>query len=334
MDSTSTSDTSSVPTFSSLREKSLKVAGYGYLVGDAAIFAAGMMEKNIKGASVGLLWGLGGLAAARYGNPKTEKQLALLTQRLGDYLEKQGVAIPPIADAAALLHQESIAEHIEAFLYAHPSEALNAVYAIGAAQLLGSGMQKKFKADIASGALIGAGALAGLLVPEKKPDPSHPSHGTVSKALSWVQEKPLRLSGALYHINNVSMIWGAIAKRKQNPGQGSHYLRFATAASYIFANTMLSLSSRNTGPADHRSLEVLSRLAETSAQVVAAQPPEIQEALVQQISGYLSAQPEIKKTSQDIADLLHGKLASLGVPQAPSWQQRVNTPDASISPAL
>jgi hypothetical protein len=295
---------------SSLKQQSLKAAGYGYLVGDAALFAAGIMEKNFKGASTGLLWGLGGLAAARYGNPKAEKQLSILTRKLGDYLEKQGISIPDIAEKPALIHKEGIIEHIESFLYAHPSEALNAVYALGAGQLLASGIQKKFTADITSGALIGAGALAGLLIPERKPDPEHPTHGALGKALSWVQEKPLRLSGALYHVNNVSMVWAGFAKRKENPANKSYMLRFATAGSYILANTLLSLSSKGGGD-DKKSTMMAQKLADTAAQVVAAQPPEVQQALVEQVAGYLSAQPELHKTAPQISALMQEKLAGL-----------------------
>lgn len=303
---------------SKLKEKSLKAAGYAYLVGDAALFAAGLMEKNIKGASVGLLWGLGGLAAARYGNPAKEKQLELLTHRLGDYLEKQGVKIPDIAECKMLTEKESVLYHIEEFLYSHPSEALNAVYAVGAAQMVGSGIAQKFTPDISSGALIGAGALAGLLIPERKPDASHPAHGALGKAMQWVQEKPLRVSGALYTINNASMLWAGIAKRRQNPAQKSYMLRFATAASYIFANSMLAMSSKGGSGGDKKADDVLQSLADTSARVIIAQPQELQEALVEHVSAFLSSQPEVNKKAPEIAEILHKKLAEVKATQQPA----------------
>ena len=72
------------PRAESLRENSLKTAGWAYLVGDAALFAAGVLKGNsVTGeAFTGMTWALGGLGAARYGNPSAEKQLEILSGRL------------------------------------------------------------------------------------------------------------------------------------------------------------------------------------------------------------------------------------------------------------
>jgi hypothetical protein len=326
-----------------LKDVSLKAAGYAYIAGDVAIVASGLLDKNKtkqerwQRASVGLLWGAGGLAAARYGNPKGEKQLELLTGRLRQYLKKQGVAVPK--DITELHKDQSIFDHIEAFLYAHPSEVLNAIYTIGAGQMVLSGVtglkraaevthkktRREAKFDIASGILIGAGALAGLLIPEKKREPDHPTHGALEKAMSWVQEKPLRLSGILYHANNMTMLGSAFAACKENP-ESNHYLwRFLTAGSYIFANTMLAISSK--GHTKDKNYDVTGKLADLSAQVIAAQPPEVQKALVEQVSGYLAAQPEIDKKADEIAELLHIKLSGAQKlqPTIAKWQNSLYT---------
>ena len=179
-----------------LKNVSLKAAGYAYLVGDAALFAAGLMEKNTKGAITGALWGVGGLAAARYGNPTAEKQIELVSTRLGEYLAKQGIKIPSHPTTALLAKENGLLDHVEQFLYHYPSEMLNAIYMLGATQMVSSGISRKFTPDIVSGILIGAGALAGILIHEKKPDSEHPPHGALEKAVSWIQEKPLRLPGA------------------------------------------------------------------------------------------------------------------------------------------
>ena len=67
MDSSDQQSTQSAPApeKSGLKDISLRAAGYSYLLGDAAIFTAGIMEKNYNNALTGLTWGLGGLAAAR-----------------------------------------------------------------------------------------------------------------------------------------------------------------------------------------------------------------------------------------------------------------------------
>lgn len=303
--------------FDTLTGNSLRAAGFAYLVGDAAIIATGMLEKDLKKVSVGAMWGLGGLAAARYGNPNAEKQLELFSAKLGAYLKKQGVAIPDTPETHLLAKEGGIIDHIESFLYAHPSEALNAVYAIGAAQLIRSGMKKSggkaldFMPDIISGALVGAGALAGLLIPEKKPEPGKQPDGIEG----WIQEKPLRVSGALYAANNAAMLWGAHKKQKQSPQQGSHVSRYLTAAAYIFANTMLFLSNRNqTEDVKH---DLTGRLCDAAAHVVAAQPPETRATLMQQVAGFMASQPDIHRSANEIASLLNTRLATI---ENPRWQ--------------
>ncbi len=316
----------------SLTGKSLRMAGYAYLLGDAAIIATGLLEKDFKKVSVGAMWGVGGLAAARYGNPDAEKQLERLSTKLGDYLKKQNIAIPDEPETSLLAKEGGIIDHIESFLYAHPSEALNAVYAIGAGQLVRSGMKKSggkaldFMPDIVSGVLVGAGALAGLLIPERKPASGDQPH-TLTE---WIQDKPLRVSGALYTANNAAMLWGAHKKQKLTPQEGSHISRYATAACYIFANAMLFLSNRNqTEDAKH---DLTGRLADAAAHVVAAQPPELREALVQQVAGFMASQPDIHRSADEIATLLNTRLAHQ---EGSRWQQIAAThPHASDAPSL
>lgn len=318
-----------------LKENSLRAAGIAYLIGDAAIVASGLVEGNIKRASVGAAWGAGGLFPAFFGNPTQEKQLELIGRKLGGYLRKQGVEIPKDPTIAKLTKEGGIADHTKDFFYHHPSEALNAIYAIGAGQLVAAGMTNNVKsgkgasnADIASGLLVGAGALSGLLIKEKKPDSDKRPKDALGKIKAWAQEKPLRVSGLLYHANNISMVAGAYSQWKEARGKvnasKNYRWRFLTAGAYIFANTMLALSSKGHGGSEKS--DVSAAAAELAAKIIAVQPQEVQEALVQNVAGYLSAQPEIGKTAQEIAFLMHEKLATVGrqpMAQQPSWQQRL-----------
>lgn len=350
--------TNSGSTFDSVKKKSLKAAGYAYLIGDAAIIAAGMTDPNKKTwgeksrhALVGGYWALGGLAAARYGNPSAEKELSLLSHRLGNYLKKNHISIPDAPNTEELAQSGGVIDHVQDFLYRHPSQILNAIYAMGAGQLIYSGIRDMHaagnksaltlaKLDATSGGLIAAGALAGLLIKEKKADPTHPAHGAWQKALSWVQEKPLRVSGLLYHANNVSMVAATYFKHRSNPDSKNYLWRMLTAASYIFANTMLSISSKHSGTAttDEEDAKNREALSKSAAAVIAAQPRELQQALLLQISSYLSAQPEINRSPEEIAAQLSAKLAEMH-PEKPAaevisgWQQRIQTPSLDLTPA-
>ncbi len=315
-----------------LKSKSLQWAGYGYLIGDAALSTARLMENDKVGAAGGALWATGSLVCAKYANPSAEKQLKLIEQRFAEYLVKQGVDISNNATLTGLAKNAGVREHIESFLYAHPSEILNAVYAIGAGFVLKGGIQKKSMADIACGAIIASGALAGLLIPEKKPDLKNPPKDAAGKVWQWMQEKPLRVSGASYHISNIFALGGAVEQMKKNPSGSSHWFRFLTATSFIFANTALAMSSKNqeNGATKHADV-VTAQLADISTHIIASQAPAVQEAMVQQISGYLAAQPEINKKSDEIASLLHAKLAVIDKRPRQTWCDRVQQPAAAHS---
>jgi hypothetical protein len=326
-----TSDHQADSHVTSLQDVSLKASGYVSLIRDAALFAAGLMEHNPRGAATGLLWGAGSLAAAHYGNPNQEKQLKVLCAHLGEYLQKQGIAIPQSPTTEMLGHKDGIIHHLDMFMYRHPSEALNGVYTIGARQLAGSGLSHQFKPDVASGILVRAGALAGLLVQEKQPDPAHPPHGLIDQAQAWAQARPLRVSGMVYATNNIAMIWAAMARRKENPAQKSYMLRFAAAGVYILANSLLAMSSKVNDAS--RFPQLMPELADMAAQVVAAQPPAVQEALLQNIAGFLAAQPEIRQKPDEIAALLHQKLSTGPAVAAPdqTWQGKVSNPAAAVA---
>lgn len=290
----------------SLKTNSMKSAGYAYLIGDAALATAGILSGDKKVLSSGVLWWLGGLGAARYGNPNTETRLKLLGQKLGDYLRKQGVEIPSTPSTELLAQENGIIDHVERFFYEHPSELLNAMYALGAVQLMQSGIKGKSFDRKASGALVAAGALAGLLIHEKAPSEHHPPQNILAKMVSWAQEKPLRISGSLYWLNNIFLFKDAVAESKINPTSGA--FRFITAGTYIFANTMLSLTSKKMDASDSQPMEAMQQLADIAAHIITAQPPQAQNALIEQISGYLAAQPETSLKAEEISKILHNRL--------------------------
>jgi hypothetical protein len=295
---------------------SLNAAGYAYILGDAALFASGMIAGRSKEALSGATYASGGLILARYGKEPAERRLERLNGKLREYFEREGVTIPQ----GELTHtaRTSIVSRIEDFLYTYPSEVLNSVYAIGGFSLLRSGLQHQKTWDAASGALVTAGALAGLLIQEKKPDPNDRPTTPIGKAVEWVQEKPLRLSGALYMLNNVTLTASAMQEMHSNPAQKSYLFKFLTAASFIVANSFLSVSSKDSDK-DANSQEqkdFMTVLARRAASVIAAQPKALQEEVITQTAGYLSAQPELNLSANQIADALRGQIAALHPPQS------------------
>jgi hypothetical protein len=306
---------------------SLNLAGMSYIAGDVALAMAGEWG--------GAWWLAGGLVAARYGHPNADKQYELLSERLGNYLKRQGVQIPENPTTESLRKKGGVLDHVESFMYAYPSQILNTAYTIGSVLLIKNGLmpkagKQKDYALASAGALVIAGALGGLLIKEKKPDPEHPPQGIVQKAWAWIQEKPLRWPAIAYGLNDVMLAKSTLNDMQRDPANKTkHYLKWITVATYAFGNVMLALSNKSHA-GSHASVTALERLAETSAQVIAAQPKEVQEALLQQVSGYLAAQPESHLKAEEIATMLHKKLAEVSNKAVPAdWQTRIQDKPAN-----
>jgi hypothetical protein len=316
--------------------KTLKASGWAYLLGDAAGVAAGVARGKGLGSIAGYsTWFAGGVAAARYANPKTEILLRQEALKLRDYLEAQGVKIPDgEAQQQALLKSPSFAEKIENFLFKHPSEALNSMFGLGALGFLheGIGQIKSKEADLFPkafnkqalgrvsnkawmGGLILAGALGGLLIKENKDAPEEAKNGSIlEKAWAFIKEKPLRLTAALYGVNNIFTINDAYSDYRgfksgakyQNKLLKPHYFSAAVAASYLFANSMLSLSKRDQGSEHSFTPQQVAELETAAASVLAGQPPEAQAKLLQGVSEFLAKEKNInippEQLAQDMAD--------------------------------
>ncbi len=307
-----------------LRDKSLRIAGASFLVADSSLIAYGYKVGEGKIASAGIMGLTAGFVGTRYGNPKAEKQLEQIYHRLGSYLRKQGVEIPENPSTETLAKKGGLLDHIQSFLYSHPSQVMNVFYGLIGLQFARSAIEHKKKSLFASGCLLMSGALGGILIEEKKPDPKHPPEGAVQKALSWVQEKPLRLTGALFNANQAFLALDALGERRKNPADHSYLLKLLAVTAFTFGNTMVALSSKSEGGGklDNKSL---SNLAETSARVIAAQKPEMQQALLEHVAGFLASDPRLRMNAEQISKMLHEKIEA--IKQAPlpkDWQERVS----------
>ena len=319
-----------------LRQNSLKAAGVGYLLADAALFTSGVMSGKLKEASAGVFGWIAGVIGARYGNPKAEKKLEQIERRLGTYLRKQGVEIPKDPTTESLTNEGGVIDNIESFLYTYPSQMMNVFYSLIGVQFVRSALQHNKKELLASGGLLIAGALAGILIPEKKPDPEHPPQGVLQKTWSWIQEKPLRLTGTLFTLNQVTLAMDALQERRQNPAQKSYMFKLLAVAGFVFGNTMMSLSSKSHGGGSKMDEKTLCMLAETSAKVIAAQSPEVQNGLLEHIAGFLATQPNVYMTAEEISKILHAKMNEVAkLPTPSNWLERMrSTPPLNLQQSI
>jgi len=351
--------TAEQPVEQSLGEKKLKLAGYSYVLGDAAMMAAGMARgKKFSDEVVGgAIWAAGGVAAARYGNPNAEKQLELLANKLERHLKKEGYGIPDDVRAQnALLKKETFWQKIEDFLYQHPSEVLNGAYALGSGMLIRHGLQQinakektwlpgsgNMAAKFWIGMIVGTGALIGLFAKED-PDARDKAKdgGFVDKAVAFVREKPLRTTSALYFVNNGFLAseafqdFSARSSKHSAKALKPHYFSTMQLATYLFANAMLALSPRDQ-IASHLPAADIAKLEDASARIIAAQAPQVQQALLADVSQYLATQKGIQQKPEDIATELATRITEITgerMAQAAgnvSWAEREKARAASAS---
>lgn len=354
--------TSSAQNDDGLRDKKLKLAGYSYLLGDAAMVAASATREGKAGfkggISGGAIWAAGGLAAARYGNPNDEQRLAILGTKLEAHLKEQGVAIPDsVREQNALLKNPTLWEKVENFLYQHPSEILNAAYAIGAGTLLkgsfaqkgkdflpkkfGAGALQNVNTDFWIGALVLGGALGGLLIKEDKHAREKAENQSgFGRIKAYFQEKPLRWSGTLYTMNNGFLGLKAWQDYKTAGQFGSfkpHYFSTLQLATYLFSNAMLMMSSRDQMQDRNWNAGHVAQLEDAAARVIAAQPAELQHALLGDISRYLAEQKGIGQSAEHIAQALATRLTEITGQRAQqaadqvSWVEREKARSSSTA---
>jgi hypothetical protein len=324
-------DTSVTGLTQGLRQQSLKAAGAGFIVADSALITSGVLAGKYKEASAGIFGLTAGFVGARYGNPTAERQLEQMYRKLGPYLRKQNVEIPEIPTAEALSKDGGLLSNIESSLYENPSQVMNLLYSVIGVQFVRSGIQHNSSDMKKSGGLLIAGALAGLLIQEKKPDPEHPPEGAVQKAWSWIQEKPLRLTGTLFTANQFFLAKDALREKAANPGKNSYMFKLIAVASFVFGNTMMALTSKAHGGGNKMDEETLSNLSDTCTRIIAAQPPEVQTALIEHIAGYLADQPNVGMKASEISTMLREKMQSVAKTHAAEgWQGRVQ---ASVTPS-
>lgn len=170
------------------------------------------------------------------------------------------------------------------------------------------------------------------------------------KAADFVQERPMRTAGLLNVGGNLAMFVDAHGMRK-NAQQGMRELdekianstgkerklleagydkekfkanatgalAFTTAATYLIATAFTSLSSK-TKISDYNEKEMLGKLCAMSASLVAEQPQELRDEVIEKAAFYLSKKPDIKENQQEIADIINQKVDQLA--QSP-WAARV-----------
>ena len=318
----------------------LSLSGGLLLVGDTTMAAGHLYgahqyskigdikQRNGKYASAvtAMGWGLGGIAAFLFGNPPDAMRARIEARNLDRFLKAHDIDIPQsVRDTHPLMKPLGGIERIKEFCYTYPSEILNGVFAVFSLGLIQGGLRafaskdanaKANRNSLWIGLAVITGALGGLFIKEdadagKKAE----NAGPVSKAIAWFKEKPLRFSSGMYLVNNLFLArvaWDEYQIFKKDPARKNFMFSGATLASYVTANIMLSMSSRDAAKHANINGEQLQQIKNLAAEIVAAQPKHKRQRVFSEVMQYLETERGLNVSGSELHEQLANDVEQAG----------------------
>lgn len=323
-----TPDTEQAVPLSWFDQNRRKLVGYGYLIGDAAIFANGMLnaraqnalgntdiaKRRMNEAWMGLGWAVGGVAMGVFGNRPLDKSMVALEDRLAAHFAEKGLVLSEeLLLRAKKEKDKGFFGHLGDFCYKYPTEILNAIYGVLALTLVNNGYKDEYLTlkdkgpvgikdifkmpDFGMGITIVAGALAGLLIKHKSQEQIEEEG--LGSFRATIHKNASVFNGGLYLANNAFTISGAIKNKEAYKDSADaitrnmYLLRVVTAASYIGSNLLLAGGSSAEKTAAARADAGKQEILAGCVQIINAQPPELREKLIDETAKYLCQQREL-----------------------------------------
>ena len=316
-----------------LESTGLKAAGALNLVGDVAMLGSGIMSGRNQEIAAGALYTAGATVLTRYGNVKTEHHIREVSERTADFLKQQAMELPEHCSLQSIVKdkRDGILNNTESLLYRYPTETMLGAYTLGAFTMLQSGMKQGNPWDVAYGASSMGVKVLSLLIPEKHKTEAEKkaaqNDGPLGKFVNWVQEKPLRVFGFGSLVTDTLLGLSSLREYRNDPKQRSYIFKFITTGTYIVADLLIAVSSKNYVNANGKfDSEEQRRIEALAAEAIACQPKPMQHDLINQAANFLATQPEMQGTAFDIRRSITEQVEHIG--QNP-WAQRVTATPAS-----
>ena len=319
---------------------SLQLAGILNLIGDVGFFMSGLKTGDKFKIAGGGLYTLGGLNLTLFGRVKPDHNVREITTQSAEFLKQHTGGLPDDSGLAAVDTQTE-KRGLGKYFSEHAAQNTLIAYTAGAGAMLASGI-KKYRADpkATAGMYYGISSLgfkaASLAIPEKskadldagKKKSQGGLIGAIRDGINWVREKPLRLFGYGSVITDSMLALDSV--QDYRGGKGNPW-SVVTASTYILADFMMAISSKDPSNADGKlSADDQRRVEALIAETIARQPKEKQAALVQEVACFLVSQPAIKGKTADIATAIGDQLEQLG---RNPWAARVSAV-AEMQPAI
>jgi hypothetical protein len=302
-----------------LKRNIVRAAASLYMLGNVFVTAGGFNRRSqalaandpkaLGGANAEIATGLaftaGDAVMLAFGHRSPEQQLNTVARKLGDLAASEGwelASTSPIRlaqekNASGLQRAGNfMRENVIAFKSVAEISA-------GVAFTIAGWQQRNYK-KAASGALIATGFALGQLIPERKPayfreektrDVNH--DGMWNRLRHWIEEKPMRIMGAMTLTNNALVTWGALDERKKLGGaKGPWVNNLVQAGTFAAANVLLANSSKTNAQTTDMLMDQAYAMA---ANVALDLPPEQRSAAITKLAECLASQPEIDATRDE-----------------------------------
>lgn len=323
-----------------LQRYSLKTVGWLNIIGDIGLLASGLTTKGGMRnyhIAAGSLYTVGAAVPALFGEVNSENQVNETLARMNAALKEQSVEVPKDSSLyAATQDQRTGMRH---FLHQHAAQAMLGFYALGAGTMLAGGLRvrdaqgKLNPYKIAYGAnSLGLKTLS-LALPEKatpEKDENKGQRDPISGAFHWLVDKPLRLFGIGSFISDGSL--GLAAMRdyrnalKINPGARPDYFQFLTTGTYLAADVLASLSSKDPSHADGKfNADQQQRIEAMAAETIIRQPEAVREGLVNRVADAISKQGEMSGGREKISHSISEQIKHM---ESNPWAQRTSADPA------
>jgi hypothetical protein len=284
-------------------------AGRSFVIADGFLAASGILSGKWKEAFAGFFGWAAGLVGWRYGELNMEKQTRYIHQELGQHLKEKGVAIPETEQNKDMATPQGLVDKTEAFIYSHPSQVMNGFYSLVGLQFVRSALQHSKPSLLASGVLLITGALNAIFMPEKAPDPENPPQTLFGKIKEKLQTRPLDTTGKLFNLNQITLIGDVAHEAIREPTKPTYLLKGAAAYNFIRGNNLMGQADKALGKVTKLDAEHADKVLQSSARVIAAQPEQQRDALLTDISAYLSEKPSMGMDQATLVQKLQDALA-------------------------
>lgn len=345
-----------------VRKKSLFLSAIFYDIGNAAFFASGIQRgrhnldgkftaNDISEMMIGGAFTVGDVLMTAYGHTKGDEELEAASMGLKRHLHHKGITLPQGNELNPdTLHQSGAVKVADRWLRKHiiqvkcMSEFLGGLFTIHSALK----PNNRNNGKLVAGILITIGWLATFVF--EKPRGEQIFDGDTEKQgfIENVKHNPRGWIARPFAMgNNVFNLWGSLnpidgerkkyhdhitnaktpemrawATRKQH----DYGWNVVSACSFLVAHVLFGLSGSKRPKETEDDKAVMQDLVLLSANVLARQPKQIQDAAVAETAEYVSRLAHVTLSKEQLATAISDKIASLS---QSSWVTRVHPPNAS-----